>query len=332
MNTVVAGRAPRFIIYGAGAIGGTIGSRLFQHGSEVVLVARGAHREAIAANGLRLVAPQELRLQRIPVVGEGAEVDWRSDDVVVVATKSQDTVAVLNLLAAAAPAGIAVACAQNGVANERAALRRFAGVYGICVQLPTTHLEPGVVVAHSSPLTGSLDIGRYPAGVDDRAAAIAAALTAAGFASSARPDIMRWKYAKLLRNVHNSIRALVGPPPAGRELERLVDAESRAVLEAAGIEYVPDDEYAAHHRATVTIRPVEGYAGTLGSTWQSFARGSGVIEADYLNGEIVLEGRLHGVATPVNELLGRISARLARERAQPGSMSEDEVLALLDRG
>ena len=176
MNTAVAGRAPRFIIYGAGAIGGTIGSRLFQHGSEVVLVARGAHREAIAANGLRLVAPEESRVQRIPVVGEAAEVDWRSDDVVVLATKSQDTVAALDLLAAAAPAAIAVACAQNGVANERAALRRFAGVYAICVQLPTTHLEPGVVVAHSAPLTGCLDIGRYPAGVDERAEAIAAAL------------------------------------------------------------------------------------------------------------------------------------------------------------
>lgn len=332
MNTAVAGRAHRFIIYGAGAIGGTIGSRLFQHGSEVVLVARGAHREAIAANGLRLVAPGESRVQHIPVVGGPDEVDWRPEDVVVVATKSQDTVAVLDLLAAAAPAGIAVACAQNGVANERAALRRFAGVYAICVQLPTTYLEPGVVVAHSAPLTGSLDIGRYPAGVDERAEAIAATLEAAGFTSRARPDIMRWKYAKLLRNVHNSIRALVGPPPAGRELERLVDSESRAVLDAAGIAHVPNEEYDAHHHATVTIRPVEGYAGTLGSTWQSFARGSGVIEADYLNGEIVLEGRLHGVPTPVNELLGRLSARLARERARPGSMREDEVLALLERG
>jgi 2-dehydropantoate 2-reductase len=332
MNTAVAGHAPRFIIYGAGAIGGTIGSRLFQHGSDVVLVARGAHREAIAAHGLRLVAPEESRVQPIPVVGGPREIDWRPDDVVVLATKSQDTVTALDQLAAAAPDAIAVLCAQNGVANERAALRRFAGVYGVCVQLPTTHLEPGVVVAHSVPLTGGLDIGRYPAGVDERAAAIAATFAAAGFASSARPEIMRWKYAKLLRNVRNSIRALVGPPPAGRELERLVDVESRAVLDGARIEYVPDEEYDRHHRETVTIRPVEGYGGTLGSTWQSLARGSGATEADYLNGEIVLEGRRHGVATPVNELLARLSERLARERAQPGSMDEDEVLALLDRG
>ena len=130
---------------------------------------------------------------------------------------------------------------------------------------------------------------------------------------------MRWKYAKLLRNVHNSVRALFGPPPAGRELERLVDAESRAVLDAAGIEHVADEEYDAHHRATVTIRPVEGYAGTLGSSWQSLARGSGVIEADYLNGEIVLEGRLHGVAD-ARQRAARAALGAARTRAGPARL------------
>jgi len=329
MNT---GVAARLIIYGAGAIGGTIGSRLFASGSDVVLVARGAHREAIAADGLRLISPEGTLVQRIPVIGGPAELDWRADDVVVLATKSQDSVGVLDGLAAVAPDGVAIACAQNGVANERAALRRFASVYAICVQLPSTHLEPGLVVAHSAPLAGGLDVGRYPAGLDDRARAIAAAFAAAGFASSARPDIMRWKYAKLLRNTHNSIRALVGAPPAGRELERLVDEESRAVLAGAGIDHASDAEYERNHRGAVTIRPIEGYANTLGSTWQSLARGSGVTEADYLNGEIVLEARLHGLRAPVNELLARLAARAARERVQPGSMREEDVLALLARG
>ena len=38
----------RFVVYGAGAVGGVIGARLFQHGHEVALIARGPHREAIA--------------------------------------------------------------------------------------------------------------------------------------------------------------------------------------------------------------------------------------------------------------------------------------------
>ena len=37
----------RYVIYGAGAIGGTIGARLAQHGREVALIARGPHLEAL---------------------------------------------------------------------------------------------------------------------------------------------------------------------------------------------------------------------------------------------------------------------------------------------
>ena len=49
---------PRYIIIGAGAVGGTIGARLFESGHDVVLVARGAHLEAVRANGLRLRTPE----------------------------------------------------------------------------------------------------------------------------------------------------------------------------------------------------------------------------------------------------------------------------------
>ena len=46
--------AMRYIIVGAGGVGGTIGARLFQSGHEVVLVARGDHLDALQAGGLRL--------------------------------------------------------------------------------------------------------------------------------------------------------------------------------------------------------------------------------------------------------------------------------------
>ena len=58
---------------------------------------------------------------------------------------------------------------QNGVANEPTALRYFAGVYGMCVMCPAVHLEPGIVEASSAPVSGILDIGCYPHGVDERA-------------------------------------------------------------------------------------------------------------------------------------------------------------------
>ena len=79
-------------------------------------------------------------------------------------------------------------CAQNGVANERAALRLFANVYGMCVMCPTGHLEPGVVEAYSSPVTGLLDIGRYPERASTR--------TAREIASAARSVDVRVRAAR----------------------------------------------------------------------------------------------------------------------------------------
>ena len=48
-------------------------------------------------------------------------------------------------------------------------------------------------------------------------------------------------------------------------------------------------------------------------------------EIDYLNGEIVLLGRLHGVPTPINAGLQSVANRMAREGAAAGSMSEAEL-------
>lgn len=322
----------RFVVYGAGAVGGVIGSRLFACGHEVVLIARGAHREAIARDGLRFDFPDGVLVQRIPVLAAPEQIDWRTDDIVVLAVKGQDSLAALERLEVAASPHIAVACAQNGVENERVALRRFANVYSVVVQLPATHLLPGVVVAHSAPVTGALDVGRYPAGLDRRAREIASVFEAAGFVSEPRADISRWKYAKFLRNVANAVDALFDHAEGAPEVARRALAEAVAVLAAAAIDYVEDDEYEERFRRLITIKPVAGRSRGGGSSWQSLARGSGMIEADQLNGEVVLLGRLHGVPTPVNELLRRLALADARAGAHPGSHTEAEFLAALGKG
>ena len=46
----------RICVFGAGAIGGNFAARLAEAGNEVSVVARGAHLEAIRANGLTLIA------------------------------------------------------------------------------------------------------------------------------------------------------------------------------------------------------------------------------------------------------------------------------------
>src|SRR5690606_38667902 len=116
---------------------------------------------------------------------------------VILAMKTQDTEAALTGLALVAPPSIPIVCAQNGVENERLALRRFQNVYAQAVMLPATHLEPGVVQANSgSAITGILDTGRYPSGTDAFVEAFTADLEASGFSSKPDPAVMRKKYAK----------------------------------------------------------------------------------------------------------------------------------------
>ncbi len=201
----------RFVVYGAGAVGGTIGARLLQHGHDVVLIARGRHHDVMRDEGLTLVDPNGRHVVRVPVVAHPREVELRRDDVVILAMKTQDSAEALHALGALGGVDVAIVCAQNGVENERLALRRFARVYAMCVMLPAQHLEPGVVEASSAPITGLLDLGSYPHGLDDRAHEIVAALNASTFESIARPDIMRWKYTKLLMNLGNAAEAVCGP-------------------------------------------------------------------------------------------------------------------------
>jgi len=320
----------RFVVYGAGAIGGVVGARLFQSGHEVVLIARSAHYEAIRDKGLRIQSPDDDATLAIPVVDHPAQLDLTAGDVIFLAMKSQDTLGACETLGACAPTDIAVACFQNGVENERVVLRHFAGTYAVCVMSPTAHTEPGVVLAQSAPVTGLFDIGKYPDGLDDRAHQIAAALNASTFHSIARPDVMRWKYTKLLMNLANSIEATVAPDPRVGDLVKLVRAEGEASLRAAGIDFASREEDKERRGDRMDVRPVNGEFRGGGSTWQSLARGTGSIETDYLNGEIVLLGRMHGVATPANELMQDTANLLAREGAPPKSIPVETLLAQLD--
>jgi 2-dehydropantoate 2-reductase len=316
----------RFIVYGAGGIGGVLGGRLHQSGHDVLLIARGAHYEAIRDRGLRVQSAEDDVTLEIDVIDHPSKIEWRDDDAVFLGMKSHDTLDALTTLEPLAPADTSIVSLQNGVANERLALRFFRNVYGICVMCPTNHTEPGVVQAYSAPVTGLLDIGRYPNGADDTAEEIAAALRASTYESQARPDIMRWKYGKLLMNLGNGIDAMCGPAARETDLFRMVRREGVDVLRAAGIDFVDRDEDAARRGSLMQMKPIEGLHRGGGSTWQSLERGLGSVETDYLNGEIVLIGREIGVPTPVNELLQRETARAARDRTPAGSVDPQDLL------
>ncbi|OZM79559.1 ketopantoate reductase family protein [Pseudonocardia sp. MH-G8] len=317
----------RYVVIGAGAIGGTIGARLAEAGRDVVLVARGAHLDALRESGLTLDEPGRSRTLRLPAAGGVDEIGWQDGDVALLCTKTQDTVVLLDALRAVAPA-VPVVCAQNGVANERFAADRFASVQAMCVVLPAEHLTPGRVVAYSTPVPGILDIGRCPEGVDAVTEVVAADLTAAGFSARTDPAIMRAKYRKLLLNLGNAAEAACGPDdPDLRELADLARAEGERCLAAAGIDVQSREEERTRRGGFITEEPVDGAARQGGSTWQSLRRGAGSVEAEYLNGEIVALGRAHEVPTPVNALLLDTVAEMAASTEAPGSRKAQGLLA-----
>jgi 2-dehydropantoate 2-reductase len=318
-----------YVVYGAGAIGGVVGGRLFQAGRAVTLIARGSHLEALRS-GLRIESPLGTDVVTVPSVEHPRSISWGPDHVVLLAVKSQQTPAVLAELAAAAPRETPVVCLQNGVANEPAALRLFPHVYGVCVMCPASHLEPGVVQAWSAPITGLLDIGRYPAGTDARSRAIAADLGAATFSSFAVDHVQRWKYRKLLMNLGNIVEALCGRGGRSGELRSRLTAEGETVLAAAGLDVASAAEDRDRRGDLMQLGEIDGRTRGGGSTWQSFTRGTGDVETDYLNGEIVLLGRMHGIPTPANGLVQALARTAASERAAPGSIPADDILDQLD--
>jgi 2-dehydropantoate 2-reductase len=312
----------RYTIYGAGAIGGTLGARLFEIGREVTFIARGRHGRVMAAGGLRFGTPEGWRTLRIPVVEHPGELTFDTSDVVVLAMKSQDTASALDTLVPLAPAGMHVICAQNGVENERRTLRRFANVHGMCVMMAAVYLEPGVVHVHNAPFGAICDIGRVPDGRDDVDAVFAADLEAGEIRSRACDDIMARKYAKLISNLTNVLEAASGRAAYTSALAERARGEAAAVFAAAGIVAARGPE---EPRATMQFADVEGVERPGGSMYQSVARGATSLEVDDLNGEIVLLGRLHRVPTPVNAMLQRLGLRLVAEKTPPGSIPLAEL-------
>jgi 2-dehydropantoate 2-reductase len=332
----------RYVIIGAGAIGGGIGARLYQAGHDVLLVARGDHLRTMRERGLRLRTPEQDVVLPVAAVAGPDETTLKSDDVLVLATKTQHAPEALATWADVAVAGggtagdrLAVLTALNGVASEDMALRYFARVYGVCVWMWAAHLTPGEVILEGVPASGVFHIGRVPAASADEADAefldqLRGDWTPARLTTVLPRDVMAWKYRKLLSNVGNAIQALLGKQPGMDELVRAAQAEGRSVLDAAGIGYTSDEEEAAARAKSFTVKPVPGLPDVLGgSTWQSLSRGTGNVETDYLNGELVRIARQHGLNAPINARLATLTRRAARAGHQPGELKVAELAELL---
>ncbi|OAA27530.1 ketopantoate reductase [Frankia sp. EI5c] len=328
---------PRYVIIGAGAAGVTLAAELSRVGRPAVLVARGRQLELARAGKLRYFRPDGARTLDLPAVGGPAEIALEADDVLVLATKTQQAEEALAEWARAPVAGgrwragevLPVLTVQNGLEAERAALRRFSTVVGSVLWVPSTYVADGEIASPGAPVVGVFWLGSHPDGpASDAARAIAADLAAAGFETQLVADLSRWKAAKLLASVTFALDALY---PAGPERDRaaaLVVAEARAVLTAAGFGIADLATESTARLDDFVIHPVEGRERPGSSTWQSLARARDA-ETDFLNGEIALLARQLGRRAPVNAGLAARVQRAVAERTAPGSLPVDDLAEVL---
>jgi len=316
----------RYVVYGSGGVGASLGAQLHRAGKEVVLISRGEHLRRIQGAGLTYRTPDGTENLRIEAVAHPGDVSLSVDDAVFLAMKTQDSLDALVTLQACAPPELPILCAQNGVENERLALRRFRHVYGLSVWIPATFTEPGIV-SNFAP-AAPIELGRIPSGGDERGEGFVADLNAAGFDAKLRESVLGWKYAKLVTNIQATLDAVCGGREGLEDVCEQLRSEAEDCYRAAGILLPSHEEHLGRLRsAALAMATIDGEQRTKGSSSQSLSRGLGSIETDYINGEITLLGRLHGVRTPANLTVQEVANSLAEGGREAALCSGEELRA-----
>ncbi len=339
----------RYIIHGAGAIGGLVGGWLAASGAEVVLVARPAMAEAVNTRGLTIRSREgDQHISGLTAVTEPQQLTPRADDVILLMVKSQQTTASVQALHEVFSEETPVFCFQNGVRNEEVAAERFRRVYGVMVGPSATLLEPGVI-AHTR--MRDLALGNYPLGRDEILTEVADQLARAGFKITTHNNVMAVKWSKLLLNLNNATHAIANyyvqlshaQPHFTRFMADVVE-EGLRVLEAADISVEEENNplnvkaWIAHNRHLkddpAALREAENLPEAM-RTWPStlvdLKNKRGETEAGYFNGEIILLGEKHGIFTPFNSTLLITVETMAVEKQLPGRYPLDELIELVEQ-
>lgn len=332
----------RFVICGAGAIGGVIGGQLAKAGQEVLFIETlQEHREAILEHGLQLRGVHGNHTLEVPVVAHASEVDFRPDDAIFLAVKSFHSDAACQDMRQAADLNVPIFCSQNGVRNEEVAARYFQNVNGVMVLIGAKRLEPGIVI-HTG--NGPVGIGTFPQGLDQAAKDVAAALDTTDLAVYTTEHIDRAKWNKMLLNLNNATMGLTGfsshvarADSEARLWMADVYDEGAEVLREVGVQYEgppgmgPIEDRIAELRnldVTPEVPETEELKGRA-SLWQDLYHQRGEVEADYFNGEIARLGREHDIRTPYSSLLVELIKEMAAAREKPGKYTIQQLRQLL---
>ena len=172
----------RFVVMGAGAVGGYVGAKLWQAGEDVTFIARGAHLEGIRPEGLRVPGPLGDCAARAPAVSDPAGLG--PAHVVLFTVKGYDTEEALARLGPVVGTETVVLTLQNGVdgIDRIAQVTGPDAVLGGCIYLATSLAGPGVIqqTGHHRRIVFGEVFGQRTT-VSDRVSRIAGALQRAGF-------------------------------------------------------------------------------------------------------------------------------------------------------
>jgi 2-dehydropantoate 2-reductase len=256
----------RLCVFGAGAIGGYLAARLATvEGLDLSLVARGAHLEAIRADGLRLIEDGKETVHRIPASTDAGELG--AQDYVILCLKAHAITPALDAIAPLLGPETTVVTAQNGIPWwyfygrggalegtrieavdpggriwDRIGPERAIG----CVVYPAAAVEAPGVVRHVEGI-------RFPVGEPSgertgRVRDIARVLGAAGLKAPIRADIRTDIWVKLWGNLSfNPISALTGgtladivEDPGTRAVARAMMVEAQTIAEKLGVRFPVD--------------------------------------------------------------------------------------------
>jgi len=294
----------KWIVMGAGGVGGYFGGRLAQAGEEVWFVARGEHLAALERDGLRVKSiAGDFTVEPARVVEDPAAAG--EADAVLFAVKSWQTEAAARALRPAVGPGTSVVSLQNGAtaAEEVGAVVGMAHMLGGTCRLVAFLEAPGRVT-HAG-VEPTVSVGELDGGRSERAERVAGALASCqGVRATLSDDVQRDIWTKFLFIASVSGVGAVTRVSAGRY--RRVP-ETRSVLVAA----LEEVEAVARARGVAlagdvvgeTLRFIDGLPEGATASMQRDVMGGRPSELEAQNGAVVRLGREFGVPTPTHELL-----------------------------
>jgi 2-dehydropantoate 2-reductase len=287
----------RIAVVGAGGVGGYFGAKLARAGESVIVLARGAHLEAIRRDGLRVRSKIDgdfvARVEAVESFGGQAPVD-----AALLCVKSFDTETAAATLSPVLGFDTGVLSLQNGVDNEEKidAVLGAGRALGGAAYVFATIAAPGVI---SHTLLGRIALGELDGRVSERATRLRDALARAGVPVEIAPDIRRVLWEKyLLISAQAGTTALTRSPigvirdtPQTWRMYRLIVEELAAVARAAGIA-LPGEVVETIVKSASALAP-----GAYSSLYHDLVHGKR-LELEALHGHAVRLGARLGVPTP----------------------------------